>query len=149
MRHYAARQRQSDMMWHYTCTHRDRTYPIGYCSPHKACDKCHLGYMIDGRMCETCEGTALIRKAQPCEGHPTAEEACSHYKHYLVEKTTFHPDEPGADKGRGAGCDAPGCKADEAGYAQVPGGQRYRFCADHLNTEGLKQVIKVGESWES
>lgn len=152
MRYYAPKQRNSDGLWHYTCTHNDRTTAVGYCSPYKACEKCWdergvgTGQLPGGSTCETCEGTGLRKKSQPCEGHPTAEEACQHYFEYVTQKAIMHVDLEG--KARSEKCSAPGCTNLANGYASSVG-HWYYLCTDHLNKAGLKQVVKIGTSWES
>jgi len=64
MNYYKARQHKDTKKWKYTMVNDGKIYEVGYCA------------------------------TEGCKGHDTPEEACEHYKQYLIDKRLnfFNPD---------------------------------------------------------
>ncbi len=145
MRHYAPRQRVTDLRWDYTCGNS----PVGYC---KAFDvlwpeekPASSAFFSDEEYHRWREKAADFRDKYHADGHATSDEACACYKTYLLDQRTTlgSPDKPHALYK----CDV--CGAFTAGYAQIGGYTRFTLCDDHRTREHLEDLYEVHESWES
>jgi hypothetical protein len=83
--------------------------------------------------------------AQGCPGHDTAEEACAHYRAYLLEQRARFD---GALHGEQRPCAV--CGAWTQGVVSIDGWHTYVLCDDHRTPEHLEKIYPpVGESWGS
>lgn len=137
MYHKKARQLENGL-WHYTNSHGDSVYPIGNCSSFKSCPVCSGHGFVNESVC-VCD-CGVIKNETPCPGHKTEEEACEHYRQYLLDKvhvTTCLQAVPckicGVDTKQLMSCDE----------------SYYSLCAEHCNREGLASILEVYESWGS
>lgn len=86
--------------------------------------------------------------AEGCQGHDTAEEACEHYRQYLLDRLRFLDDVENAPSLHR--CDAPGCGAYTSGGVDVRGSLRFTLCAAHRNRETVALLYrKVGQIMSS
>ena len=135
--------------WRFTSAHlHGHPYPIGYCSPIEICPAgCTLGKVwrpgVDEIDCERCGGRGVISAAHPCQGHDTPEEACEHYRQYLLfERTRF-----GEMTDEQRRCQV--CRAWTQGIAEVGGLFSIVVCDDHRNLDSVAAFVTVTELWES
>lgn len=86
MNYYAARQRQSDSRWDFTCRNDDRIWPVGYC-----------GGWAEWTDADEARIPGLQRAQEKLlpfkphfheDGHETAEQACGCYRRYLLDTRT-------------------------------------------------------------
>lgn len=151
MNHEKARQKAGDKLWHYTSANGEHVRAIGHCSPWEECPKCKVTPRImdcsGADDCGVCHGRRVVRKASPCPGHATAEEARAHQKQYLLDHATFQDDskEPRSLHR----CEVDGCREMTDGSASLPGGDTRTLCKKHRNRETLERVVDVGEAWTS
>lgn len=142
MRHYSARQRQSDGRWDYTCGSR----PVGYCCEFKPIAE-------DGTILPAEHARQWNAKIAPLagnfhtDGHATEEEACECYKRYILDvDLRLMPEEP-KDASSQHRCQV--CKEFTACYAMVGCYRMFNLCPTHQTREEVEKLLKVGESWES
>lgn len=86
MNYYAAKQRQSDMKWDYTCSNNNFTQPIGYCSEYIDWTPellSRLGVPYDHPSFE--KQRNFQHKHHNC-GHETKQEARECYREYLLDQ---------------------------------------------------------------
>lgn len=147
MNHYAARQQQSTLLWHYTCANGDNIYPVGNCGRYRLCAAC------DGRCsdCLACQGNGVVLAptVERCPGHVTAEEACEHYRQGLLDEALFSKksiEEAWPQRKCEADCDRVATHV-----ARTPGRHyaRHEFCEAHCTREELSRLVTVGECWSS
>lgn len=142
MRYYAASQVKSSGLWHYTCRRKDDVYPVGYCSIYETCPDCKgMGY---GGTCqnENCK-YGVVPKVNPCPGHATPEEACEHYREYVLDKARYTHSEDTQQK-----CEI--CSEWTTGHALIDGYHMHILCDKHANKESLEKVYPlIHESYES
>lgn len=135
MYHKKARQLKNGL-WHYTCASNHDIYPIGYCSLFKTCSKC------EGKS-DGCGGDCkygVVKNESPCPGHKTGEEACEHYREYLLDKAhTLTCEHSMLCKICGA----------ETKVLMACDESYYALCIEHCNREGLNALLEVYESWGS
>ncbi len=88
--------------------------------------------------------------ADGCPGHKTAEEACEHYREFLLAGIVLCKIEQEWPKDK---CDVDGCNeaATHYGYSRnEPGAwERGRFCDVHATAEEMAKKIEVGECTSS
>ncbi len=138
MRHYSAKQRQSDGRWDYTCDNR----PEGYCGAFERFWPEDASPEIPG-YAEARADALAHRDKYHTDGHATAQEACECYKRYLLDnRTRFHVMSDQMRK-----CAACGAWTDR--YAQVGGYQIFALCESHCQAATLASLLTVGESWQS
>ncbi len=88
-----------------------------------------------------------MKKANPCPGHKTQEEACEHYKEYLLDQATYHgPKKQEWPKNK---CELDGCNNEATHMATCGGSHCWEFCASHCNRESVAKVLSVGWSVSS
>jgi Fe-S-cluster containining protein len=80
MRHYCAKQRESDKRWDFTADFHDVPQPIGYCCAYREFDTTVVPILES----EQAEYRATAHKHHT-DGHATVEEACECYKQYLLD----------------------------------------------------------------
>lgn len=135
--------RQIDGKWYYCCNGAK----IAYCSPLHGCKECNGWgrFYIEGKLvdCESCEGAGLLPTLTPCGGHDTEEEACNHYKEYLLDNRVRYSKDVQSQRK----CEI--CKEWTQGLAWVGGYQGFQLCEKHQNRESLEKLLEVGISWES
>ncbi len=155
MQHSAPRQHQGTGLWHYTTGKaKSGFYAIGLCSPYDTCPDCKgHSFMSASIKCETCDNKGSVKREEPCPGHATAEEACEHYKEYLVSKAQYEDDKGEHEERTLSRCEFKKgtdeqCRSLTSGAAYVES-RHYCLCAEHRNPESLAEVVQVGESWHS
>jgi len=149
MNYLSARQKV-DGKWHYTCQNNNRVWPVGYCSPHAECPVCHgeacfstvFKEEYGGTPCVNCNNTGFILKEDACQGHDTEEDACEHYKQYLLDNIRYTKSSSSMHKCRI-------CGEWTTGIADVSMSQYYTICEEHQNRESMATIVSVGVSWES
>mgnify|MGYP001563722148 CR=1 FL=1 len=151
MNYYQALELQRDGkgcgLWHYTVTNDDMTRPVGYCSKQNpqwiVCQLCED--KENKSRCPMCGGAG--GKAFECPGHPSANEACAHYRAYLLDTAVY-----GSKWDKPTECQFPGCGGFTNNSADVGPGrmQIFMLCQIHCNRAGLERVLPdVGESASS
>lgn len=84
MNYYAARQRESDKRWDYTCMNDKVVWPIGYCRPYKDLEgDPWVGQMVNPEYLE--KARSFAHKHHDT-GHATAEEAQACYREYQLDQ---------------------------------------------------------------
>jgi hypothetical protein len=150
MNHYAPRQKH-DLLWHYTVSNGGHIRAVGNCSPYQWClcsknDRYRQEDMQTIDDCDLCHGHKYVLNTKnPCPGHATAQEACNHYKEYLLDNAEFNY---GDETSRLYKCDAVGCEEKTRHYANCKG-HFYHLCDHHHNRTGLGLAITVWETWTS
>lgn len=138
--------------WHYTRKNsRGSAYPIGFCSPWVSCPECEKWQGDDGiTVCQKCDNRHLVRSETPCPGHATPEEACEHYRQYLLSEIQFRGPKTQASWPKEK-CRVDGCNNEGTHLAQIPGYHWTFFdlCEQHYNVESISPLIVVGESFHS
>ena len=102
-----------------------------------------------GKWHYTCENDGRIYPvgycAQGCEGHDTPEEACEHYRQYLLNERTRYD---GQLHGEQRECAV--CGAWTQGVVYVDGWHSYVLCDEHRNREEMERLYpKVGQIMSS
>lgn len=162
MNYYAARELKNadgsgTGKWHYTCENDGACWPVGKCSSWDGCPDCDAlshGHVKNEKgewvKCKTCDGKGIIKKATPCPGHATPEEACEHYKEYLLDGMKIlgpKKEEWPKDK-----CDVEGCNKEATHLAMFPGHMLmdHQVCAEHATREVISKLVGgIGEIWSS
>jgi hypothetical protein len=103
--------------WHYTRQNDGETWPIGYCG-----------------------------KARGCDGHDTPEEACAHYKQYLLDRLTFKTRVREWPKDK---CCFKDCDREATVLADISPYRFYQTCQVHGTREAVATLFEVGESMHS
>lgn len=170
MNYYQAREIQKDGkgtgLFHYTVMNDGYVMAIGYCSPWEACKDCtaHDRYDIGGYLrnedgsfvknengdpvkCKTCNGTGLVKKENPCPGHATEEEACEHYREYLLDRMVIRG--PKTSEWPKEKCEIDGCNEEATYLATLTSFTCYQLCEKHANRTYVSQLFRVGESISS
>ena len=84
--------------------------------------------------------------ADDCRGHETKEEACEHYRQWLIEGIEFTPRESEWPKDK---CEVEGCdeEAIMVGVSHNEPGQfnQRRFCAKHATRQEMAKFTFAGE----
>jgi DnaJ-class molecular chaperone len=148
MRHYGPKEiiknGKGSGLYHYCCSHGEDIYPVGYCSPWRSCPVCNDSGSFPLQDCRLCEGKGLVKVTDPCQGHLTKEDACNHYREYLLDRAKYAQEIEGKHE-----CEI--CGELTSRIANIPGHiLSYSLCAEHCNREGLDKVLKdIGESWAS
>ena len=81
--------------------------------------------------------------ADDCPGHATEEEACEHYKQYLLDKRM----RPGTLSNQMLRCRE--CKEFTDGVVHIGAYQMFILCPAHQGKETVAKHLRIGESWES
>lgn len=158
MNYYKAREKmdengQGTGLWHYTCANDGYIYPVGYCSPLVDCPECKKNNLLSipkgfgGPDCVICEGKRYIRSENACPGHATPDEACDHYKQYLVDHTRIS--EPKSVEWPKYKCSVKDCNEEGNRMANVQGSMYFELCEKHANKDVLNELVSVGECWSS
>lgn len=151
MNYYAARELKKDGihsgLWHYTCMNDGNVWAVGYCSPWESCPNCKDAYPAESG-CELCKGNGLVKSTNPCYGHATANEACQHYKSYLLDRLRI--DGPKVEEWPKDKCAVDDCASEAKYFSTIPGDyHHYELCEMHANKETVSGLFNVGESWSS
>lgn len=80
--------------------------------------------------------------ARNCDGHPTQEAACRHYRDYLLDHQLAFFDDPDVM----LRCVV--CNEMTTGRGHVST-QMWVLCADHRNRSEIEKRYEVGQIWES
>lgn len=131
MNHYAARQRESDKRWDYTCQNGTRIHPVGYCA---------------GKLVDVMEIPEDEREPYHEHGHDTPEAARECYKRYMLD-SRLRLDGKMSDQKRM--CEAEGCEEWTQGVARVGPMISFVLCDDHRTRETVETLYSVGDSWSS
>jgi hypothetical protein len=141
MNHYAARQRESDKRWDYTCRNNSRFWAVGYCAGWRepqpdVLPKDQIRQWID-------EMTPHRGKFHT-DGHETPEEACDCYRRYMLD-FSMRLDGEWSD----AQHKFKVCGAWTNGYAQVAS-STWTLCDEHRTREQVETLYgPMGEIWSS
>lgn len=151
MNYYAARQRESDKRFDYTCLNDGRSWPVGYCHAYRPFDEKDLQVVFMGNadwMAKENEKYGQHADKYHKDGHATAEEACSCYKKYLLDhKSRLHAkkNEEADELHKCAICGA-WC----ANMGEVDHFHHWHLCDEHLTRESLDKLFpEVGECCSS
>jgi hypothetical protein len=151
MNYYAARQREDDKKWDYTCMNDGRTWPIGYCSRFR-----EAKLMTEGGYFHTQQSADRHNSFKEKYGphhHEIKDQAIACYKDYLLDNDLhFWPyceltDEKPMTRTEHR-CETEGCESYKTGLCRVD--QRdFHLCNDHQTREVMATLLHVGESWSS
>lgn len=164
MNYYQAREilgedKKPTGKWHYTCRNDDRIWAVGYCASLQSCPVCKDKWVpafgmtredVEARgwtWCEACNNKGLVDAPNPCPGHDTPEEACEHYKEYLLDKAEYRQKLSEWPKDK---CMRPDCNSEATHVVHIPGETyNYIFCEQHCNRENVSALLNVGWSMSS
>jgi hypothetical protein len=169
MNYYKARELKTkgsngETLWHYTCMNDGAVWPVGFCSPLETCPACgphcgmgwvtveHEGNPHDIRLepCTKCAGKGSLFRENPCPGHANPEEACEHYRQYLLSQMQIRG--PKTEEWPKDKCGVPDCNT-EAKFSAIIAGHCqhfYALCDRHANKESVSPLVgPVGEVWSS
>lgn len=123
-------------LYHFTKMNDRLIWPVGYCSPYEACPECKGKSVIlpSEPKCGTCGNKGRIKKADPCPGHRTKEEAAEHYRQYTID---HRQEETLGSWSDCKVCGAPTKKAFIIGHADF-----YPLCDKHFDLETLKKLVE-------
>lgn len=103
---------------------------------------------VDKKWHYCCGDSPVGYCAQECEGHDTDEEACNHFKEYLLDNITYKEDSE--DPHHLRRCKHVGCKNMTDGYAANHMYYKlFTLCKEHRNKESIAPLLSVGEMWIS
>lgn len=141
MNYFAARQRESDKRWDYTCKNDGTIWPVGYCGGWR---EPQTGLLTPEQVQQWVSQAAPHRHKFHLDGHATAEEACDCYKQYLLD---FDLRLGGEALNTQRKCEV--CGAWTSRFARV-GHRTWFLCDEHRTREHVEALFgPVGESWES
>ena len=105
-------------------------------------------YTVDNRR----TGTAAVGYcAADCPGHPTPDDACEHYRQYLLDKRLcfLGPEDRTQKLDVQYRCQAPGCDNWADGIASLDM-QTFHLCTQHRNRETVEKLVpSIGQIWSS
>lgn len=122
-------------LWHYTRSQDGRMWPIGYCSAVRLCGE-YPDCVGSQPPCD-CGGVGLVRTLEACVGHPTAQDAATHYLLWCYDHARYD-----GRKGASRPCSTEDCRARTRAFA-IAGGKEFPFCERHLNRESLAVVLGI------
>jgi hypothetical protein len=141
MQHFAARQRNADQRWDYTCrTGQGAVHPVGYCMPYSWIDPDKSSAILLSE--EDKEKIRQSKDKHHSDGHATQEEAEQCYKNYLLDMRTFYDSKIQRQM---LPCEVCGVFTQRAVSID---GWTHILCDDHANRGGVSSILSVGESWE-
>jgi len=142
MLHYAARQREQDKLWDYTCRDKYGTHPVGYCMPYSRIDP-DKGANVTMLSEEQKDKLRSSKDKYHDTGHSTKEEAENCYKDYMLSEYTNydHRDEEHMSR-----CVV--CNMFTQRYVTVGGWYLFVLCDVHANRETLEILYEVHEIYE-
>jgi hypothetical protein len=151
MNYYAARQRESDGKFDYTCHNDGRTYPVGYCRAYRPFDDKDLGTIFCGdaaRMAKENEKYGQYANKYHSDGHATADEAGSCYRRYLLDNRSRLHSKKNEDADVLNKCAI--CGKWCANLGEVDSWIHWYLCDEHLTQESLDELFPdVGSSFSS
>lgn len=146
MNYYAARQRQSDMKWDYTCRNGDFTQPVGYCGGYIEWTEEMLKRL--GLPGKPEDHSSILREMQfkdkyhTC-GHETQEEAQKCYREYLLDQRLKKRENTDTMRK----CLV--CK-DWTTFSAEIDMHTWDLCEKHNNREEVEKLFQTpGEIWQS
>ncbi len=151
MNYYAARQRDEDKKWDYTCMNDGRTWPTGYCSKFlEAKHHTEGGYFHTQESIDKHNG---FKDKYGPHNHGTKEEAMDCYKDYLLDNDLkFYPYKKSEEKNPAVRkeyrCQFGSCESYETGLANIDH-RTYHLCDRHQTREAISSLFEVGEAWSS
>lgn len=130
--------------WRYCSASKTGSFAIGHCSQIESCT-CSPNTIFGITDCEICQGKGFVSHPNPCPGHDTPEDACNHYREYLIDNARYDYNMGDMQKK----CEI--CGTWTQHMAAVPMASIYHtLCDEHRNREYLDKVMSpVGESWHS
>lgn len=109
-------------------------YRIGHCGGTTTCMACDGdGYVAGGIACGACDATGVVRKSNPCRGHPTPEEAEQHFREFMADKSWVDEihDARKAKQCSVDDCQRKGIHVRDSGFAATA----LPYCAEHCTRE--------------
>lgn len=154
MNYYGPRQvepgadRPDAGLWRYTCRNDDRIWEVGYCGPTRDCQTCHGRTFVTHEPCAECGGKGYVT-VERCPGHPTADEACAHYRLYVLDCLIGY--DMRSDPAIQHRCEAEGCDAwTQTAATERPLGRHWWLCDEHRNRQTVERLYgDVGTSVSS
>lgn len=149
MNYYAARaflDTNGQKKYHYTCMNDGMIWAVGHCSKFMTCPECKgtMFRVAEGK-CTTCDNEGVIRNPNPCPGHDTEEDACRHYRAYMLDRARLD----GYDSNTQKKCQVEGCGKWTQKYALVDM-DVVHLCEEHLNRDTLEKVYPdIGQIYSS
>ncbi len=139
MNYYAARQRQDDGRWDYTCIRDGKCWAVGYCHEYiEPVDSKGVMYSVGER-----EKVLENKSKYHNDGHATPEEAQNCYKQYLLD---FMVRRSQVDD-KQVKCEV--CKEWTQNLVEVNHSQVFYLCPAHDNKKELEKLVRVGWSISS
>lgn len=136
MNYYAARQRESDQRWDFTCRNDNRIWPVGNCAERVACS-CALdprrAYTPDPD-CERCGGRGRVDNPEHCGGHDTPGEAERCYAEYLLAEITE------VSWAHWAGCVICDTPTKHGLQTRQPNGDQWALCDAHRTHDQVREL---------
>ena len=134
-------------LFHYTCSHDEQVYPVGYCAgwqfDHPLPRWMGPGMEVATR--EERERAAPFREKFHTFGHPTRDAAAACYRAFLLD---LHTRYDGRNENRQEKCLA--CQAFTQGYAIVDDVEVFVLCDAHRDRGTLETLYHgIGERWRS
>jgi hypothetical protein len=144
MNYYAAKQRQSDKKWDYTCRNDDFTQPVGYCGAYIDWTPELLSRLGLPAEHPSFEKQRQFRDKHHSCGHETQQEAEACYREYLLDQRLKlmceHPD---------AQIRCKVCNKWTTFYAEIDMNM-WDLCEEHNNREEVEKLFEApGEIWKS
>lgn len=144
VRYFAAKQREGDKRWDYTCSQDDQSWAVGYCAgwdEESNVDDPDLVDLIE----EHLKKLRPFQARYHTKGHETKAEALDCYRDYLINHKVLWL----TDEGVKRRCDANECDNWTHNYAKA-NGRVLKLCDKHRNKETLREVFTIPEDiWES
>lgn len=86
--------------------------------------------------------------SEGCSGHDTPEEACEHYRRYLLSNLRIQG--PKTERWPKEKCAVEGCETEATHLLSVDCWKYWEVCEAHATKETAETLVpKVGESWHS
>lgn len=146
MNYYAARKRQSNGLWDFTCMNDGSVWPVGYCKAFR-----EMAVEDASGFASKDDAARVVaehnRKFSPLQanyhagGHATQEEARACYRKYLLDTRARFSDKPNEEEQRRCAI----CKA----WTQHSGSvddQIWPLCQEHQTRDSLEKLAPpIGE----
>jgi hypothetical protein len=140
MNHLAARQRESNKRWDYTCKRDGMVWPIGYCAGWR---EPQPGLLTPEQASQWLAQSLPHKDKFHTDGHDTEAEACECYKRYLLD---FDLRLCGEAINMQRKCAV--CSTWTSKYAQL-GYQTWFLCEEHRTRDQVEKLCtSPGQCWE-